>query len=215
MNFDFLLSSGNFDKKLAKKYGFTQKSDCFYLNKPINDDFIAKVCVKQNHLDINLFDVNFNTDYEMLNIENLQSGFVLELRSKVTHLANEIVANCFVFDNTKQFVIDYIKQKYGVLPEYPWEDYPNCCTFKNPKQKWFAIIMDITADKLGLKHNNMVDVLNLKAAPNFVKKIIDNKNIFAAYHMNKIHWFTVLLNSQISKQKLKELIDLSYNCVTK
>ncbi len=38
----------------------------------------------------------------------------------------------------RQDVIDYIKEKYGVEPEYLWKKFPNYVIFRNPEtRKWF------------------------------------------------------------------------------
>ena len=37
-----------------------------------------------------------------------------------------------------------------------------------------------------------------------------NKGFLKAYHMNKEHWVTIILN-EVDQNKIKELIDLSYD----
>ncbi|KXA14265.1 MULTISPECIES: MmcQ/YjbR family DNA-binding protein [Fusobacterium] len=40
--------------------------------------------------------------------------------------------------------------------------------------------------------------MNVKHSSEKIKTIIDNVHIFPAYHMNKKHWITISLNSDIS-----------------
>ena len=43
--------------------------------------------------------------------------------------------------------------------------------------------------------------------------LIDHQRIFRAYHMNKGHWISVLLDSAITMDELVFLVDLSYRLV--
>ena len=109
-------------------------------------------------------------------------------------------------------IIAHIQQQYGVFPEYLWEKYPQFCIFRRfDNQKWFAALMkNMNAQKLGLATPETVDILNLKCDPEFAKMIlIDHKSIFPAYHMNKKHWISVVLN-RIADDELKNLIAHSY-----
>ena len=58
-----------------------------------------------------------------------------------------------------------------------------------------------------------VKILNLKYPTDNISDIIDNQNIFPAYHMNKKHWISVVLDKNIKLETIKELIDISYSLV--
>ena len=73
-----------------------------------------------------------------------------------------------------------------------------------------GIIMTITKDKLGFNDTTEVDILNLKCYPNLIGSLRLNKGILKAYHMNKEHWLTILLDGSVNETKIKELIDISY-----
>lgn len=215
MDFSFVLNDYKIDRKKLKDYGFKEKNSVFNLERPIeNGEFVAKICLNEHKFDVELFDTEFNDVYEMVNISSLDGGFLAGLRQQIADLVEEIKAHCLTSTNCTAQAIEYITQKYGAQAEYPWAEYPNFCTFKNAKQKWFALIMDIGADKLGLKDKHKVNVMNLKAEPGEIDALVDNKFVFPAYHMNKKHWITVLLSNSLPKQKLFGLIDKSYDLVT-
>ena len=90
----------------------------------------------------------------------------------------------------KQQVIDYIKDKYSVSPDYPFDEDNMTAVFRNPKNdKWFGIIMcSLPLSKIGGKEEKRVDVINLKCDPMLQYTLLDGKSIFKAYHMNKEHW---------------------------
>ncbi len=42
-----------------------------------------------------------------------------------------------------------------------------------------------------------------------------SKGFLPAYHMNKEHWITILLDGSVEREKIKQLIDLSYELTEK
>ena len=106
----------------------------------------------------------------------------------------------------------YINENYNTLQEYPWEKYPNYTTFKHiNNKKWFALIADVPFEKLKIKKEGIVDVINLKNIPELIGSLRKENGILPAYHMNKEHWITVLLDGTVTKQKICDLIDISYD----
>ncbi len=112
----------------------------------------------------------------------------------------------------KDFVFEYIKKKYKVSPEYPWAKYDSNAVFRHTdNRKWFALVMDVQREKLGLHGGEYVDVVNLKVDDMFFRDmLIRQDGIFPAYHMNKQHWITVLLDGTVPEEKVFELIDMSF-----
>ncbi|MCR5120017.1 MAG: MmcQ/YjbR family DNA-binding protein [Lachnospiraceae bacterium] len=112
----------------------------------------------------------------------------------------------------KNEVFAYIKKKYKVLPEYPWRKYDSNAVFRHlDNKKWFALVMDVAADKLGQHSSKSVAVINLKIDdPFFRDMLIQQKGILHAYHMNKQHWITVLLDETVPKDTVYNLIDTSF-----
>ena len=63
----------------------------------------------------------------------------------------------------RDFVFDYIKKKYKILPDYPWMKYDDNAVFRHgDNRKWFALVMGVKREKLGLSGEGCVDVMNLK-----------------------------------------------------
>ena len=71
--------------------------------------------------------------------------------------------------------------------------------------------MKINKDKLGLKDDELIESINLKYNKNMVHNIVNNKNIFPGYHMNKSSWITIILDASINSSEIYKLIDNSYN----
>lgn len=110
----------------------------------------------------------------------------------------------------------YINKKYKPLQEYPWNDAPNYTTFKHKdNMKWFALIMDVPYEKLKIEKDGIVNIINLKNIPEMIGGLRREEGILAAYHMNKEHWISVLLDGTVEKEEIFNLIDISYDLTSK
>ena len=111
----------------------------------------------------------------------------------------------------RQTAFDYIKKKYKVLPEYPWKRYGGNAVFRHTdNKKWFALAAGVQGDKVGLTGTDYVDVINLKIDPATGDELRSIPGIFPAYHMNRKHWITVVLDDTLSDEEVARLIETSF-----
>lgn len=105
----------------------------------------------------------------------------------------------------------HIARQYGVAAEYPWADSPESAVFRHPgNRKWFALTMQLSAEKLGLPAGGRIDVVNVKCGPVLAGALRQEKGFFPAYHMNKNHWITIALDGSAEEEKLLWLLDNSF-----
>lgn len=109
-------------------------------------------------------------------------------------------------------VLEYIRDVYGVEAEYLWESSPSHGAVRNPHtKKWFGVILgDLPLKKLKADAEGEADVINLKCDPIFSFNVVDCVGVFPGFHMNKEHWISVLLDGSVEFEKVKMLIDMSY-----
>ena len=113
-------------------------------------------------------------------------------------------------------VIEYIKETYEIIPEYLFKSDPECCVFRHRhSKKWFGIIMNISADKVGLEAEKYIDVLNVKCDPEMVAVLSCQSGFAPAYHMNKKHWLTILLDGSVPNEQIAQLLNISYELTKK
>ena len=113
-------------------------------------------------------------------------------------------------------ICEFIKNTYNVLPEVLWAKYPDYFVFRNTQnKKWFAIIMNVSKDKLGFDSKECVDIINVKCDPIAVNMFIQQKGILPAYHMNKQNWISVLLDGSCDKNSVFFMIEQSYQILQK
>ena len=65
---------------------------------------------------------------------------------------------------TRQELFTWIRLRYGTEPEYPWHDW-NAVLRHNDNNKWYGVVLEVSADKLGLPEAGIIDVLNVKSDP--------------------------------------------------
>ena len=109
----------------------------------------------------------------------------------------------------------YIMETYNCEQDCPWEKHQNFVVFRHPNnKKWFALIMDIPKDRLGLPGDELVDVVNLKCDPILIGSLIQEDGFYPAYHMNKTYWITAALDETASDDKLKMVLDMSFDATS-
>lgn len=105
----------------------------------------------------------------------------------------------------------YILENYAAAADFPWVSSPENEVFRHENSgKWFALVMELSADKLGLSGAETMTVVNLKCDPLLIGSLREERGFFPAYHMNKEHWITVCL-ADVPDDKLRFLLDLSWS----
>ena len=92
----------------------------------------------------------------------------------------------------------YILETYHAVSDRPWPRHPNHEVFRHPgNQKWFALMMEVPGEKLGLPERGMLDILNLKCDPVLIASLRGAPGLLPAYHMNKENWITAVLDGSV------------------
>ncbi len=106
---------------------------------------------------------------------------------------------------------EYIRNNYGAEPDYPWIKYPRDEVFRHKSNnKWFALIMEVPQDKLGIQGTNILDIVNFKCDSILIGSLLNENGFFPAYHMNKTSWITAVLDGSAADDRIKMLLDMSY-----
>ena len=114
----------------------------------------------------------------------------------------------------RERITHYIGDRFGTEPEYLWADEPGFAVFRHPaSKKWYSIIMDVPSSKLGLTGERLIDVMNVKCSPIMIGSLLMEKGFLPAYHMNKNHWISILLNDSVPDAQIFPLLELSYDSV--
>ena len=121
---------------------------------------------------------------------------------------------------TRQEFLAYCKGAFGAEADFPFEkDFETAVLRHRDNRKWFALVMRVPRRKLGGKQagadgaearggfgggfsggapgeapgDEVVDVVNLKLPTELFGSFGAAEGVYPAYHMNKLHWISVLL----------------------
>lgn len=109
----------------------------------------------------------------------------------------------------RQEVLEQVKKQFGTEPDYPWAD-ENAVLRHRRNRKWYAVLLKVRRDRLGLNSEEEVDVLNVKCNPVLVGSLRGKRGFIPAYHMNKDKWVSILLDGSVPKEEILPLIQMSY-----
>jgi len=110
----------------------------------------------------------------------------------------------------------YITEIYSTEGEHLFDKYPSFLVFRhNGNRKWFAVIMDIPGKNLGLPGEGQTQVMNLKCDTRLIGSFREEPGIFPGWHMNKAHWLSVALDGTVEDEKIRFLVDMSYELTKK
>lgn len=199
------------------KYGFIKKNELYlYKTKIYGGQFEIKVTVENDKMTSKLIDLENEDEYILVDVEDSIGEFVGKLKMEYENELKDIIEKCTIPNvfKSKQAkeVIQYVKEKYKDDLEFLWKKFPENAIWRNKNnRKWYGVLLVISERKLGIESDRMINIIDLRYAKDKIKKIIDNKKIFAGYHMNKDNWITIKLDDSTKTETIFELIDNSYH----
>ena len=111
---------------------------------------------------------------------------------------------------TKQQFLSYCLNTYGTSPDYPFdEDFETAVLRHADNRKWYAIVMRVSRRKFGFDSDEVIDVVNLKLPTEMFGSFGATDGVYPAYHMNKLHWISVLL-PDAAEDLIEFLVHASY-----
>ena len=117
---------------------------------------------------------------------------------------------------TRPELAAHLTDTYSAAGEQLFAKYPSFQVFRHHgSKKWFAVIMDIPRKNLKLSGEGEISVVNLKCDTRLIGSFREEPGIFPGWHMNKAHWLTVVLDGTVEDEKIKFLVDMSYELTRK
>ena len=198
-------------------YGFIKKDHSYiYKAKIYNNKFEAIINISKNQPTASLIDLENNEEYILVDIKGVSGNFVNRIKEEYENIIKDIIDKCMEPDIFKSLqaneIIKYVKEKYNDELEYLWKKFPNNAIWRNKKNnKWYGALLVVNENKLGIKSDKFVEIIDLRFQKENIHKIIDNNRFYPGYHMNKNNWITIKLDNSVETKKIFELIDNSYN----
>ncbi len=206
-------------------YGFLPDGDGFcYKCEILNGDFIVTVQVDgTGRVAGSVTDRMNDEEYVPLRCEAFTGPYVGSVREAYASVLRGIASDCCLetpfFEVQANRIAARILEIYGISPDYPFEGGQDrsAAVFRHGEDgRWFAIVMNVRRSVLrGETGRESTDVMNLKINPADGDHLRAVPGIYPAYHMNRIHWISILLDGTLGDETVMELIGTSYRLTVK
>lgn len=202
--------------KELEAYGFKKIGNTYqYSTDILNAEFNLEITIGESSvMDTKLTDRSTGEEY-ILYKTNADGKFVEGVREEVISILKSISDLCYesaVFKTEQSIkLISYVREKYGDELEYLWKKFPdNAVWRRKDNDKWYGALLTVSKRKLGVQSDEIVEILDLRCEPEILESIIDNETIFPGWHMNKKHWYTIILDGSVPLEQICRRIDESY-----
>ncbi len=214
-----------FDKKRIvfpklEEYGFVKQDDGYvYERKTTDGNFKMVVKVSLGgEVSGKVYDLDFGDEYTNFRLEENYGSFVGKIKGEFESLLMDIADKCtkktwFSLPQTNR-ICDLIFERYAEEPRFEWEGDEDNAVFKNHRnEKWYGIIISVLWDRLVPGKEGKTEVINVKLDPEEIPSIVGTKGIFSAFHMNKQHWVSIVLDGTLSDDEVMSFVSKSYDIV--
>ena len=208
-----------FNSKKAKEFGFVENQGVWtYSSTILQGDFLMKITVEDGDLSFQVYDQETRDLYPQVHMESMRGTFVGSVREACLEVLYDIRKACFEVEEflnpqTKR-IMALVQAKYGNQLEYLWEKSPDTAVLRHEdNQKWYAILMRISWDRLDKGRDGLVEAVNLKHDQ--VADLLSQMGIFPAFHMNKRYWISLPLDDTLTDEMVLELFERSWFLTSK
>lgn len=198
-------------------YGFVFEDNQYRYSQNIyNNAFRVDVTIdNRGQVSGKVIELDFDEEYSNFRIKGEAGGFSGKIREEFERLLRDIRNHCF---DKKPFISDQanrianvIYEKYHDQPVFTWDKFPGYGVFKNQNnEKWYALIMNVNRGKID-QGNEEVEIIDVKLSVEKIEKLLLKKGYFKAYHMNKHHWLSIILDDTVSDGEILDCIAESHS----
>lgn len=208
-----------FDQEKASAYGFIENEGVWtYSFEILDGDFVMNVSITADNVSFQVIDQETGDLYPQVHMESMRGTFVGSVREACLEKLFDIRKACFevqefICPQTKR-IMSHVQEKYENQLEYLWEKSPDTAVLRHEdNQKWYAVLMKISWEKLDKTQEGLVEVVNLKH--DLVSDLLAERGIYPAFHMNKRYWISLPLDDTLTDEKVLELFERSWFLTSK
>ena len=198
-------------------FGFERQGDRYIYQTVLpSSGFQLTVAVsEEGPLSTALVDPASGEPYTLHLAGGAKGSFVATVKAEYEQCLRTVANQCFepdVFRSEQaRQLIAHIRAQYKTELEFLWEKFPKNAIWRRPDTgKWYGVLAHLSRRKLGLSSDESADCVILRLPPEEQEHLVDGKTYFPGYHMNKKHWYTVLLDGSVPLSELEARLAQSY-----
>ncbi len=187
--------------------GFELVGENFIRREKFLDNFTLMISIDgRGSVTTKIFDAD-GEPYTLHLVEGASGSFVGAVKAEHERILKKISEQCFdeeIFHSAQATrLVEHIREFFLDEPEFLWEKFPNFAVFRRAdNRKWYAVIMNVPKNKLGLDGTQELEILNVRVEPEDLDEIFDGEKYFRGWHMNKKSWMTVRLDDTLTDKEI-------------
>lgn len=193
-------------------YGFVKSLDGYVFERHLDGyPFFIRISIHGLDMTCQLMDDSLFEEFEAVDASLFPNPYVASLDEVYQKEIDTILDSCMKkVKNQTERIAEYLFLRYQDKPEFLWKKFPeDSIVRRKDNRKWYALFLLVEAGKLQLDGDAFYPLLDLRGEESQIEKE-DNRLFFPGYHMNKKHWYSVVLDERMDDEKIQELIDISY-----
>ncbi len=201
-------------------YGFRKRDGGYRIEREFFDGFRAGIDVsREGVVTGRVVDRETGEEYLPLRSPEAVGPFVGKVRAAYGALLDEIAAACFTAVPFLSFQANRLqtalRERFGDAPDFPFARCPGYGVFRCPGNgKWYGLILTVPRGRLergaeGDAARELMEIVNLKVAPESREKVLERDGVYPCYHMNRVHWVSVALDDRLSDEEILALLAAS------
>lgn len=214
IDFSRMVRGRSLDPAKAEEAGFRKKGTGYVLRKPLQGlGLQAEITLGEKTLGVRVLEED-GEEFYLLRVGNAAGSFLPSVRDAAEEAAREIADRVFPAEDPGRRILETARRRFGTVPDAPFDDGGESLALRAENGKWYALVMTIDASRLSKDRRGPVRVMNLKVDPAKRESYRDDLYFYPAYHMNKTHWMTVLLDGGLDWDKAERILEESYRLVS-
>jgi predicted DNA-binding protein (MmcQ/YjbR family) len=205
------------NKKRLAVFGFLPDGDGFrWDTELLGGAFKMSVMLSsKGSLATKVIDAASGEEYVLHLVAGAAGSFVGKVRDAYEQTLAEVRAGCFdeapFTGKSANRLCAYAAERHGDAPEFLWKQFPTDAILRRKDNaKWYAVLMEVPLNKLGLEGEKSVEVVDVRIASDEMADVLDGQRFFPGYHMNKKNWLTILLDGSVPFKEITDRLEKSY-----
>ena len=203
------------------EYGFIEESGVFQYQTKLEDTgMYARITVDNGTVSGSVLDEFTDEEYIAVHTVGKKGNFATKVKTAYLACLSDIARNCFekmmYFSKQANIMHEWMINQLHDTADHPFtkshnskRTVDNDFTAYTPNgcDKMYALMFAIDKRKLDdACDETWVDAVNIKVESSKVEDLLQLPGFYPAYHMNKKHWVTAILDGTINDEIIKELL---------
>ena len=214
IDYSRLIRGRAMDPGRAEALGFHKQYAGYVLRRPLPGFGLqAEITLTGKTLGIRVLEED-GEEFYLLRVGNAAGSFLPAVRDAAEELARGIAEEVYPAEDAGKRILEIARRRFGTVPDAPFDDGGESLALRAGNGKWYALLMTIDGARLDGGKRGPVRVMNLKVDPAKRESYLDGGHFFPAYHMNKTHWMSVLLDDGLDWDKAEAVLAESFRLVS-